>query len=621
MTQTTTIDGTSRTSVVKRNKCEWAESAYLGEVGTGSLMIHDDVGDIAVVGHKTIDTEQSACSSWPPLFVGFVGRKTFGRGETYTSGAGREITVSTKDGNDLLNRKVARFSGGDSLAKRPAETVGERVTWVLASAYLTGLVNDFGAVTYPADLGMDATDYRGQRPGDVLAACAKKASFNYYVRWNYTHSDWELVFRDDNASTDDTSSITITNDGTANGTSSFAPFQDAELTEDPEDVYSGAYGSYATGAVYETRAATATAFVERDGQTDDSGIKTAAAARLEAQSFLWQSHTEEHSLTLTIRMRAAYVNLIRAGQRVSVTMTHLATQGYDSATYFRVLRRRVRQPLDTDNDYDVTLDLSPQEAGPPATDVVQRAFGRGSTNGTLATFANPLTIGNKLLVFVTDSANALPAAPSTTGPLSFWGAGAWTRLNGSSRTAIDSHFNSAPPTAEVYNGLAAYYKTIDATTQTGYVPGTYVTVGAFELTSTANLAGATVVTQDVGTTTADPCVFDAGSLGTVASGELAFFCAIFENNVNAGGAPTGYTGDFIPMTVVAPGDFTERWYHGIYDSNYGPYPASYPQQTWIGDLDGSGASVEASIEKARNERFSFDFGTVGWAAIGLKVSV
>lgn len=362
MTQTTTIDAVARTTVIKRDRCEWVEHAYLGEVGSGTVVIHDDAGSIAVVGHKTIITEQSACASWPRLFTGFVGSKTFGRGETYQTGAGREIRVSTRDGNDLLARYVISGSDGN----RPEETITDRVAWLVASDYLTGLVADHGNIAASALL-MDKTDYRGQRPGDVLAACAKKAGFNYYVRWSAS-ADFELVFRNDNTSTDDTSTITIINDGTANGTSSFAPFQDAELTEDPEDVYSGVYATYSKGADYFERPDTAAAFVARDGTTDDSGIKTEGALSDEATQFLDESDDEEHLLTVTLRMRAAYVNLIRPGQRVSVTMTHYATQGYDSATYFRVLRRRVTQPLDTDNDYDVALDLSPQEV-PPTPDV------------------------------------------------------------------------------------------------------------------------------------------------------------------------------------------------------------------------------------------------------------
>lgn len=364
MTQTTTIDGTSRTSVIKRNRCEWVEHAYLGEIGQGTVVIHDDAGNISVTGHKTIVTEQSATSSWPRIFTGFVSRKTFSRGDLFMTGASREITVSTKDANDLLTRYIITGSDGN----RSSETIDARITWLMASDYVNGLFSDHGNIASAGTLTLDANDYRGQRVGDVLAAAAKKAGFNYYVRWSVTDSDFELVFRNDNTSTDDTSTISITNDGTANSTSSFAPSQDAELSEDPEDIYSGVYATGSKGADYFTRSSTASTYVARDGSTDDSGIKTADALAAEASQFLDQSDSDEHTLTLSLRMRATYVGLIQAGQRVPVTMTHLATQGYDSATYFRVVRRRITQPLDTDNDYDVRLDLVPQET-PPTPDI------------------------------------------------------------------------------------------------------------------------------------------------------------------------------------------------------------------------------------------------------------
>lgn len=580
MAQTTTIDGVARTGVIVRSECEWGESAYLGEIGQGRLRINDADGTISVVGHKTIVTEQSSTAAWPRLYTGFVGRKTMGRGETYVMGAGREITVTTKDGNDLLTRHIIRGTDG----KRPAETVGERVAWILTSVYLTGLVADFGAVTDVTTLGMDATDYRGQRPGDVLAACAKKAQFNFYVRWHVEQaaegSGWELVFRDDNASTADTSTITITNDGTANSTSSFAPDQDAEFTEDPEDVYSGAYAAYAKGTVYETRPATATAFVARDGATDDSGIKTAASATDEAKGFLWQSHLEEHTLIVTLQMRAAYVNLIRAGQRVAVTMTHLAQEGYDAGAYWRVLRRKVRQPLDTDHDYAVTLDLAPQEAAEtfPEARIVQSAFGAGSEGGVTLTLPNPVTIGNLLVVWVADRGNQLPISPNTAVGQPRWGAGAWTRLNGASATALVSGAG--------YHGCAMYYKVADATDQTGWHAGSNVCLGIWEIEG-GDIASATLVTKNE-QSGAPP--YTIGSLNTAATGSVALM------GVAAGGE-AGYQWEYTPLVSVTPGVWTERLYRGPYIWSFFDGPAYANPICWIGDTYGAGAALSASITR------------------------
>ena len=569
MTQTTTIDGVSRTSVIKRSGCEWVEHAYLGEVGTGTIEIHDDSSAITVVGHKTIVTEQSA-STPPRIFTGFVGRKGYDREGTdvmYTGSLGVVIKAGTKDGNDLLNRYIITGTDG----KRSAETVSARITWLLASDYLSGLVVDDGAVTYPTDISLDATDYRGQRPGDVLAACAKKANFNYYVRWNVAGAEWELVFRDDNASTDDTCTVSIANDGTANGTSIFAPFQDSTLDEDPEDVYSDVYATYAKGSVTDTRAATASTFVTRWGATDDSGIKTSAQASDQAEDFLWQSHTEEHSLTLTIRMRAAYVGLVQAGQRISVTLTHLAALGYDSATYFRILRKRVRQPLDTDNDYDVTLDLSPQEDGPPAAAIVQSAFGHTADGGGSLSFANPVTIGNLLVFCVSASHDSDPDQPNTTTAQPNWGTATWTKLPNSTIT-------NAYGTGHPY-GIAIWYKTADSANQTGWIGSTAAAVGIYEITG-ADIASASSVSQTL-QTAANPMTI--GSLGSPVAGSVSIMLG---NWADASAAP-----DFADPTYTATAN---GWTTDLLYWVPAVYPRWNPPITYICHALGDGSALSAS---------------------------
>lgn len=422
MTQTITVDGVSRGAAIRRETCEWVESAYAGEVGGGHFTIDDAAGNLNAVGHKSIAVDQSS-STPTAIFHGFVHKKNKHRGQ-YEVGAGREIDVATKDLNDLLQRRKITGTDGNR-GTTGTETVGAQLTWLLASNYMS-LVSDYGAVTYSTQ-PIQKSDLRGLFPSDIIGACAKKLNFNFYVRWNPTHSAAELVFRDDNTSTADTSTVTITNDGTANSTSSFAPFEDADLDEDPEHVYSAVYASFDTGAEYVTRASTAAAFVVRDGSTDDSGNRSSSMAIKEANLFLDQSATEEHLLTLKIRMRAAYVGLVQAGQRISVKMTHLATEGYGSATYFRILRKRVTQPLNTDADYDVALDLSPQET------ILSSACPYDNTpNGTYYPLGGPRPDGAGFsegnvsdgVVYYLRAGIAFPDYP-TVGAQSFWHYPTW----------------------------------------------------------------------------------------------------------------------------------------------------------------------------------------------------
>lgn len=111
MAETITVNSVDRSGVIQRKNVEWVESAYLGEIGQGRLVIDDAAGSITVPGFKAITVEQS--SSTPSrIFTGYAGRKGIRRGETYQAGASREYEVSTFDLNDLLRRKVIRQAGG-----------------------------------------------------------------------------------------------------------------------------------------------------------------------------------------------------------------------------------------------------------------------------------------------------------------------------------------------------------------------------------------------------------------------------------------------------------------------------------------------------------------------------
>lgn len=381
MTASITIDGTDRSAVVPFDELEVAESAYLGEVGDGSLIIEDTTGLISVPGHKQVVISESTASP-SRVWTGYVGNKTFTRGDTSVSSNGRYIQVALHDVNALLARRVFN----DTDAKRPKETISTRMTWLLGSDEVRGaggtggvLFADYGAVS-SSTVKLDKTDYRGQTPGDVLAAMAKAARFNYHLRWSSSAGAVELVFRDDNTSTADTSTASISNAGDADGVTIFEPLRDATLEQDPDDVYSGAYATHARGRIYETRPATASNFAWRDGVTEDAGTRNAETASRDARSFLYDSRDEDQTATLTLELRHHQVNLFRAGQRVSTRLTHLAPEGWNPARYARILRRRIKRPLTPVDHYEVTLDLSPQEDAPATC----------SANETASTILYPL---------------------------------------------------------------------------------------------------------------------------------------------------------------------------------------------------------------------------------------
>lgn len=580
MTETITVNAVDRSSAIDRTTVEWADSAYLGEANSSSFIVDDTAGTVVIPSHKAVTVVQS--SSTPSrIYSGFTVKKDIARADRHIVGVARQIRVTVVDGNDLLHRKIIR-NVGDETGKRPEETVAERLTWLLASPFVAGLVNDFGAVTYPDDVGLDKADFRSQYPGDVLGLMAKACRFNFYVRWNEAEADWELVFRDDNTSTEDTCTLSISNDPTEiNATTVFAPNQDAELSEDGEHVYSGMLAAHGRGYRFEEDTSTAAAFADRDGVTEDASTRNADTASRDAVSALHESATEEQLLPVTLRLRSTKVGLVQAGMRIPVHMTHMDPEGWGNPLasdprYARILRRRVTQPTGTDFDYDVWLELSPQEPAPAAAGIVQmvRQF-IGFTGDTLH-FANPPTIGNTLLVAQSargkNDHTSSRRAPNTETSDDNWGTGAWTDVAG-----MDTWCGTFE-SMDAHQSVSLYWKTVDSTSQDCFFPtnSSYHNIVAWEL-SGVDMASATLVraSEQLGGPT-----YDLGAIGTLAVGSLAFMVL-----------HTGW-GEAINYTSHTPSaGWLTDWHRGSY---WIWFTSTYPF-CWIGHAIGDGSSIDPSV--------------------------
>lgn len=345
------------------DEVELVEVADLGAVGQSRLTVRDDDGTINITGLKSFIATENDCSDERTL-RGFVGQRTFQRGTAEHANA-RFIEVMVDDLNDLLGHRVIR--GSD--AKRPAETVSQRVSWLLNNE-LAGLVADNGRVA-SSSRPMDKVDHRNSYPGDVLAECALAAGgFNYYVYQDPTTGAASLAFRDDNDSTAQSSIIKLTNvhADLAASSNTFLITDEMTLARSPAQIYSRVILPFARGTVMEERLATASNYARRDGVAPNSNVKKATNASREAKDFLWQHRVEEDVVECAVaQMPAAAVNLIHAGDRVQAKFGHVTTEGYGSFTWFRVLRRQLK-PLLRDVApaiYEMRLTLSPQEAPEP----------------------------------------------------------------------------------------------------------------------------------------------------------------------------------------------------------------------------------------------------------------
>lgn len=125
-----------------------------------------------------------------------------------------------------------------------------------------------------------------------------------------------------------------------NGATVFGQRQGDNLTRDPQRVYSGCWFEYSGGHVYVTNGTTLAAFRHRDVRSSDMSCTTAAAATALATAYLARCNTEEDRFTCNIdNVAAAYVNLVRPGQRIQCKFSHIP--GYTGGAYLSVMQRMV----------------------------------------------------------------------------------------------------------------------------------------------------------------------------------------------------------------------------------------------------------------------------------------
>jgi hypothetical protein len=260
-----------------------------------------------------------------------------------------------------------------SEAKRPAETAGDRLRWLLTATHVH--FHDYGNVTYPTHQ-MDAYDYTGMRPNDVLADIAVEGGYNFWCERNEAHEAAELFFLDPNGSSYN-STLAISNDAAdldlaairAGTATTYPPFHDAILTRSASRITYGCFLPYQNGWVYKVNETTGLQYAFIDQEAPMATVSTQARANRIAAKFLSDNDSEDDVIEFSFIVPAAKVNDMRAGHRFAAKFTHLP--GYESVRYLRVTRQTIRQDpdLSTDN-YLMEIEASPagsEVAGSPVT--------------------------------------------------------------------------------------------------------------------------------------------------------------------------------------------------------------------------------------------------------------
>lgn len=384
------------------------QSGDLGNAGMSSIVFDNPGGTLAISGLRPFKmVEDTAPADNQVIWYGFIGDREYARDPErgMLTGADSVITAELVDQNGVLAWPILTQAS----ANRKAETAATRLTWLLAQSNC--YVNDYGKVHAPT-LSMDATDYRGQTPMDVLSDIAIQSGYAYSSYYDETEGAYGL-WLDDPDSANDVSVLRISNVlGDADNAITFAPTKDAKLKRSPSRVAGGVYLPYAKGAVYRKNLAARVEFGLIDRAAPMSSVKTKAKAIAAADRFLAQSDEEDDVITVTVRQPAATVNLARPLQRIWVKFSHLP--GYDDDfTPVRIVSRSVAQSDDDRTSYEITYTLSPVAAVVEPARLVQHVAWNGYPAGlSYITLDSPPAEGDLLIMVSAKDGDGVPTAPT-----------------------------------------------------------------------------------------------------------------------------------------------------------------------------------------------------------------
>ncbi len=352
--------------------------ANLGATGEGNNIVDDPTGTAGhlsdgFVGLKQWGLNETACPAGNQrMWTGYTADRTYERGTTEPSGTpsslittvARKIDISLVDLNWFLSFRVFAPTADDPTSDfvRPAETDLERVAALLTTVdFISTTLFDIGYIPTTGGVPMDANDYTGSRPLQVLNDCAQVSGRNYFVIYDEASNHYVLWYdnwkSDGSATLPFDSTIRLTNVlSEVDDTVTFAATAKGKL--DPSRLISGIRGTGTGVTGYQTRPATAYTYAWRDGDPINSAVKTQPKMDALLTRYLNDNSTEDNQISATVRLPAAYVTSVKAGQRIPVHFTHVP-EVQTAFTWCRVMQETIRQDEQTDEFYWKDLELTP----------------------------------------------------------------------------------------------------------------------------------------------------------------------------------------------------------------------------------------------------------------------
>lgn len=326
MARTVRIDGVSVASKIRLDTLTMTMCANRGEIGIGGFDFDDPASASDVAAWKDFTVNESD-ESEPRMYTGYTGVRTIRRADSMQVGTDRRFGVEIVDLNCLFDESIIKSKDG----QRDSETDYARITWLASHVSLTSYTN---VVINPNSnkVTMEATDYRGKHPRDVLDDCAEASGKTYFLLYDVTNL--YTLFYDLSSSTSLTSTFRISDDPADQDGFTKYPIAPQRVL-DPSNVYSGLQLNFEGGDVYLTDASVATAFKKREAEVQDSGTHTFDGATARAQQFLDVSGYETETLSCSVLLDSTESNRFPAGYRFQVKFKGL---GRTTFTYQRISR-------------------------------------------------------------------------------------------------------------------------------------------------------------------------------------------------------------------------------------------------------------------------------------------
>jgi hypothetical protein len=346
-----------------------------GSPGTGELVIDDPDGDIEITDGNTYQVEETDSASADP----FLGSWSFGspkieRG-TYRTGVSRIWRVPILDANRGLNIYI--FSPDDS-PKRPAETAGTRMTWMLGTQAMVNF-DDHRYVDTSDTTSMPEADYTDQLPMQVMADCAEQSGHEYGAIFCgdteqyapvYMAQDSELL----------TSDIRLTNDLADLDADTFMFSLDTSVEYDGTRIVSRVIMLGDGRKGYYRDEDTEVTYARRDAVANAPNVKSKAGLDARGRRYLRDFSQPMPIISGWVELPAERVTELKAHHRLQFRATHMS--GFQSFTWVRARRVDVELIARKPSRYRVRFELVPPVQPPPTFPILGVLRGSGGPYNT-----------------------------------------------------------------------------------------------------------------------------------------------------------------------------------------------------------------------------------------------